>query len=81
MVPCRFNLDLPLFGLGLSSQGHESNLWLSSNGWDGALFHWTLDLGHSSKVAIRFLANSNDKCNCHPLFLKLHNLHLFGGGG
>jgi hypothetical protein len=33
MVPCRFSLNLPLFGYG-------SNLWL----WNRiALFHWTLD--------------------------------------
>jgi hypothetical protein len=50
MVPCRFSLDLPLFGLGPSSKGQRSNLWLSSNRI--ALFHWTLDLGSSSKVAL-----------------------------
>ncbi len=49
---------LPLFGLGPSSKGHGANLWLSSNRI--ALFHWTLDLGPSSKVAL--------KC---PLFLIL----------
>jgi hypothetical protein len=37
MVPCRFSLDLPLFGLVLSSKGRGSNLWLSSNRI--ALFH------------------------------------------
>jgi hypothetical protein len=51
MVSCRFSLDLPLFGLGPSSKGHESNLWLSSN--KIALFHWTLELGSSSKVDLR----------------------------
>jgi len=44
---CRFSLDLPLFGLGTSSQGYGSNLWLSSI--KVALFHWSLDLGSSSK--------------------------------
>ncbi len=50
MVACRFSLNLPLFGLGPASKGHGSNLWLSSN--RSALFHWTLDLGNSSKVAL-----------------------------
>ncbi len=36
-----FSLDLPLFGLGPSSKGHGSNLWLWANRI--ALFHWTLD--------------------------------------
>ncbi len=49
-MPCKFSLDLPFFGLGPSSKGHESKLWLSSN--RTALFHWTLDLGPSSKVAM-----------------------------
>jgi hypothetical protein len=43
MVPCRFSLNLPIFGRGPSFKGHGSNLWLSSNRI--ALFHWTLDLG------------------------------------
>ncbi len=51
MVPCRFSLDLPLFGLGPSSKGHGFNLWLSSNRI--ALFHGTLDLEPSSKVTLR----------------------------
>jgi hypothetical protein len=42
MVPCRFSLNLPLVGLGISSWGYGSNLWLSAN--RVALFHWTLDL-------------------------------------
>jgi hypothetical protein len=37
MVPCRFNLHLPLFGLGPSRKGNGSNLWISSN--KIALFH------------------------------------------
>jgi hypothetical protein len=49
MVPCRFSLYLPLFGLGPSSKGQGSNLWLSLNRI--AQFHWTPDLGSSSKVA------------------------------
>jgi hypothetical protein len=40
---------LPLFGLEPSSKGPASNLWLSSNRIM-VLFHWTLDLGHLSKV-------------------------------
>jgi hypothetical protein len=31
MVPCKFSLDLPLVGLGSSSKGRGSNLWLSAN--------------------------------------------------
>jgi len=50
MVPCKFNLDLPLFGLGLSSKGHGSNLWFSTNRI--ALFHWTRVLRPSYKVAL-----------------------------
>ncbi len=50
MVPCRFSLDLPLFGLGPSSKGHGFNLWHSSNRIP--LFHLTLNLKHSSKVAL-----------------------------
>jgi hypothetical protein len=50
MVPCKFNLDLPLFGLGLSSKGHGPNLWLSTNRI--ALFHWTRVLRPSYKVAL-----------------------------
>jgi hypothetical protein len=41
MVSCRFSLDLPLFGLGLSSKGLESNFWFSANRI--VLFHWNLD--------------------------------------
>jgi hypothetical protein len=51
MVPWRFSLYLPLFGFEPSSKGHGSNLWLSSNRI--TLFHWTLNLGPSSKVALR----------------------------
>jgi hypothetical protein len=48
MVPCKFSLNLPLFGLGLSSKGRGSNLWLSTN--KIVLFHWTMDVGPSFKV-------------------------------
>ncbi len=51
---CRFSLDLPLFDLGPSSKGCGSNLQLSSN--EIAIFHWTLDLGSSSKVALKVTA-------------------------
>jgi hypothetical protein len=48
---CKFSLNLPLLGLGPSSKGLGSNLlWLSSHRI--ALFHWTLDLEPSSKVAL-----------------------------
>jgi hypothetical protein len=50
MVPCRFRLNLSLFGLGPWSEGCGSNLWLLANRI--ALFHWTLDLGPSSKVTL-----------------------------
>ncbi len=49
MVPCKFSLDLSLFGLQPSSKVHGSILWRSTN--KIVLFHWTLDLGSSSKVA------------------------------
>ncbi len=50
-VPCRFSLDLPLFGLGPSFKGLATNLKLSTNKipW----IHWSLDLGPSSKVSLR----------------------------
>jgi hypothetical protein len=54
-VPCRFSLNLSLVGLGPSSKGYGSNLWLSANSI--ALFHWILDLGPSSKVALSFVTN------------------------
>ncbi len=50
-VPCRFSLGLPLVGLGPSSKGLGTNLKLSTN--KIAWIHWSLDLGHSSKVALR----------------------------
>ncbi len=50
-VPCRFSLSLPLFGLGPSSKGLGTNLKLPTN--KIAWIHWSLDLGHSSKVALR----------------------------
>jgi len=56
-VPCSFCLDLPLFGLGPSSKGRGSNLgFLASR---IALFHWTLDLGLSSKVTINLILGCN----------------------
>jgi hypothetical protein len=51
MVPCRFSLNSPLFGLGLSSKGRGSDIRLSSIGI--ALFHWTLDLAPSFKVTLK----------------------------
>jgi hypothetical protein len=50
LVPCRFSLNLPLFGLGPSSIGLGINLKLSTN--KIAWIHWSLDLGPSSKVAL-----------------------------
>ncbi len=49
--PCRFSLNLPLFGVEPSSKGHGSNLWNPSNRI--ALFHWTLERVSSSKLALR----------------------------
>ncbi len=49
-MPCRFSLNLRLLGGEQSSKGKGFNLWLSANRI--ALFHWTLDLGPSSKVAL-----------------------------
>ncbi len=57
MVPSSFRLDLPPFGLGPSSKGRGSNLWLSAN--KIALFHWTLDLGPLSKVALTLSSQMN----------------------
>jgi hypothetical protein len=48
---CHVDLASLLFGLVFSSKVHESNLWLSSNRI--TLFHWTLNLGSSFKVALR----------------------------
>ncbi len=50
MVLCKISLNLSLFGLGPSSKGHASNFWLSAVMI--VLFHWTLDLGPESKVAL-----------------------------
>ncbi len=50
-VPCRFSLNLPLFGLGPSFKGLGTNLKLSTN--KIAWIHWSLDLGPSSKVTLR----------------------------
>jgi len=64
LVPYRFGLDLPLFGLGPSSKGHGFNLlWLSSH--KIALFDWTLDLGSSSKVALRLSTLVDDRSPGH----------------
>ncbi len=51
---CKFSLNLPIFlGFGPSSKGHGYNLQLSSNRID--LFHGTLQLGPSSKAALKFI--------------------------
>jgi hypothetical protein len=52
MVPCRFSLDLPLFGLRPSSRGHGSDLWLSTNRI--ALFNCTFDSHLNLLVHIAF---------------------------
>ncbi len=57
MVPCRFSLNLPLFGPRPSSKGHGSALWLSPNRI--AQFHWTLNLRPSSKVALNHMPHVN----------------------
>jgi hypothetical protein len=50
-VSCRFSLNLPFVGLGLSSKDLGTNLKLSTKKitW----IHWSMDLGHSSQVALR----------------------------
>jgi hypothetical protein len=51
MMPCRFNLNLPLFDLGPSHLKARGPIYsFSANRI--ALIHWTLDLGPSSKVAL-----------------------------
>ncbi len=50
MVPCICNFNLASIGLGSSSKGLGSNLWLSTN--KNVPFCWTLDFGPSSKVAL-----------------------------
>jgi hypothetical protein len=50
-VPCRFSLNLPLFGLGPSSKDFGTNLKLLTN--KIAWIHWSSDLGPSSKVGLR----------------------------
>jgi hypothetical protein len=50
-VPCRFSDNLSLFGLWPSSKGLGTNLKLLTN--KIAWIHWFLDLGPSSKVALR----------------------------
>ncbi len=50
-VPCKFSLNLPLFGLGPSSKGLGTNLKLLTN--KIAWINWSLDLGPSSKVALK----------------------------
>ncbi len=62
IVPCKFILNLPLFGLGISSKGRGSNLWLSYDRI--ALFHWTLNFGPSFNVALIILYI---KCWTFPL--------------
>ncbi len=52
-VPCRFSLNLSLFGLGPSSKGLCTNLKLSTNNF--VWIHWSLDLGPLSKVALKLL--------------------------
>ncbi len=68
MVPCRFRLNLSLFGLGPWSKGCGSNLWLLANRI--ALFHWTLDLGPSSKVTLNYPEKLTDNFLCTILLLQ-----------
>jgi hypothetical protein len=78
-VPCRFCLDLPLFGLGPSSKGRGSNLgFLASR---IALFHWTLDLGLSSKVTISLILGCNIFTILESKISSGFWLVLAGGGG
>jgi hypothetical protein len=54
-VPCRFSLNLPLFGLGPLSKGLGTDWKLLTNmiAW----IHLSLDLGPSSKVALNIAAS------------------------
>jgi hypothetical protein len=52
-VPCRFSLNLSLFGLGPSSKSLGTNLKRLTN--KIAWVHWSLDLGPLSKVALNIL--------------------------
>jgi hypothetical protein len=64
MVPCKFSLDLPLFGLGPSSKGHRSNLWLSS--YSIALLYF-IEPWTSSKVELLHIV---EMCEMVPSDLK-----------
>ncbi len=64
-VPCRFSLNLPLFGLGPSSTGLGTHSKLSTN--NIAWIHWCLGLGPSSKVALSLLPKLVEKVVWVPL--------------
>jgi len=60
MVHCKFSLNLPLFGLGLSFKGHGLNLWFSTN--TIILFYiWTFNLKLSFKEALSYFEGSKDE--------------------
>jgi hypothetical protein len=65
IVPC-ISFNLPLFGFGPSSKGQGLHLWLSANRI--ALFHWTSDLGPSSKVALIEQSPQHMICSYTPLW-------------
>jgi hypothetical protein len=67
MVPCKFSFDLPLFGLGPSSKGHRSNLWLSS--YSIALF--SMGLGPQLKWSLELL-HIVEMCEMVPNDLKMY---------
>jgi hypothetical protein len=49
MVSCKWHLNLISIGVGSSSKGLGSNLWLLTN--KNAPFRWTLDLGPRTLVS------------------------------
>jgi len=72
-VPCRFSLNLPLFGLGPLSKGLRTNLKLLTN--KIAWIHWSLDLGPSSKVALNLHASGRGRIT-HGSWLEFRNVPL-----
>ncbi len=58
--------NLALFGFWPSFKGQGFHLWLSANRI--ALFHWTLDLGPSSKVALIEQSSEHMICSYAPLW-------------
>jgi hypothetical protein len=66
MVPCKFSLNLSLCGLQSSSKGSHVGPICGSHSNRIALFHWTLDPGPSSKVALREVFACLDVTTLYP---------------